>query len=358
MKESSFLNLVLAVILTLAVGWLLYVGQSILLPILTAIILVYVIIAASESLRRLPGLRVLPIPLVRFLALVTTTFLIFGLSAVLAGTVTQISEVAPTYQANLYQVFDRVALGMGLKTEQLWLQLRAMTLARIDFQEVVLTFLGGLTRLGGSIFLVVLYAAFMLGERFKFQARLGTAFRSEATVIKVQKVLHEINLKIREYLAIKTLLNIILGIISYFVLLVCGVEFPAFWAIFIALLNYIPYVGSYIGVAFPVVLSLAQFASIEATLLVLGLLIAAQIFVGNFLEPKLLSRQLNLSPVAVLMALSLWTALWGIPGAVLAIPMTSILVIIFNSFEETRFIAHLLAEREVAAKTSELACDP
>jgi predicted PurR-regulated permease PerM len=124
-----------------------------------------------------------------------------------------------------------------------------------------------------------------------------------------------------------------------------GVDFALFWAVMIGLMNYIPYVGSLVGVAFPVVLSLAQFGSIPTTLILCGLLTAAQTFVGNVLEPRWIGRQLNLSPVVVLLALSFWAALWGIPGAILAVPMTSMITIVCGAFPASRFVAVLLSEK-------------
>jgi predicted PurR-regulated permease PerM len=95
----------------------------------------------------------------------------------------------------------------------------------------------------------------------------------------------------------------------------------------------------------PVILSLAQFASISTTLMLAVLLTAAQMWVGNFLEPRMIGRGLNMSPFVVITALSLWTGLWGLPGAILAIPLTSMIAIILGGFEGTRFIAVLLSER-------------
>jgi len=147
-----------------------------------------------------------------------------------------------------------------------------------------------------------------------------------------------------------------LGAVSYLVLWVMGIDFALFWAILIGLLNYIPYVGSYLGVLFPIALSLAQMGSLGLTLLLAVLLTLCQMVIGNVVEPRMIGRQLNLSPFIVLVALSVWTAIWGIPGAILAIPMTSIIAIILAGFKETRFIALLLAERidesETNAKTT------
>jgi predicted PurR-regulated permease PerM len=98
-----------------------------------------------------------------------------------------------------------------------------------------------------------------------------------------------------------------------------------------------------VGVALPVVLSLAQFGSFGTTAALAALLMTAQAWVGNILEPRMIGRQLNLSPFVVLLALSVWSSLWGLPGAILAIPMTSMLVIICAAFGPTRFVAVLLA---------------
>ena len=145
-------------------------------------------------------------------------------------------------------------------------------------------------------------------------------------------------------MAIKTLINVILGVVSYLIMLFMGVDFAVFWAVLIALGNYIPYVGT-VSVLFPIVFSLAQFGSLATTLILAALLTLAQIVSDNMLEPKMIAKQLNLSPFVIVVALSLWSALWGLAGAILAVPLTSMLAIIFAAFPATRFLAVLLAER-------------
>ena len=100
----------------------------------------------------------------------------------------------------------------------------------------------------------------------------------------------DINNQISQYLAVKTLINVIFGIISFSILCLLDIDFALFWAIVIALLSYDPYVGSYLGVAFPVILSLGQFAPIKTNLILLVLLIAAQTWVGNMPEPRWIGR--------------------------------------------------------------------
>ena len=122
-----------------------------------------------------------------------------------------------------------------------------------------------------------------------------------------------------------------------------GVDFALFWAILIGLLNYIPFIGSLLGVIFPVLLSIAQFGSAQTTILILTLLAAAQLLVGNGLEPRMIGKKVNMSPFVVLVSLSLWTSLWGVAGSILAIPLTSILAIVFSHFDGTRPFAVLLS---------------
>ena len=158
-------------------------------------------------------------------------------------------------------------------------------------------------------------------------------------------ILHEINSKVSDYLVAKTMINILLALVSFVILWLHDVDFALFWAIVIGLLNYIPYIGSYLGVTFPVVLSFAQFVSWPLTLSLAVFLTFAQFVVGNLVEPRFIGRQVNLSPVVVLVSLSVWMSLWGVPGAILAVPLTSVMAIVFASFDETRFLSILLADQ-------------
>jgi AI-2 transport protein TqsA len=121
-------------------------------------------------------------------------------------------------------------------------------------------------------------------------------------------------------------------------------ELAAFWAMLILLLNYVPYIGSFLSVLLPVALAVAQFGDFGTVLTLLLALTAVQFVIGNFLDPYLLGTSLNLSPFAILASLSIWSALWGIPGAFLAVPITAIMTIVFSEFAGTRPIAILLSQ--------------
>lgn len=345
MKETPLLNLALALFIVIALGWLLVIGQSILLPVVTALIAVYVMTSASDMLHSLPVLRAFPVSLLRFLLVSIFAAAILFLAVLAAATVREIASVAPIYETNLDVFLENVAVRFALDRQVLWQELRAVTIDAFDLRAVFLGLLGGFTNVSATVFLIVIYTAFLMNERAIFQKKLVAAFSTPEQTYKIRGLIREINMKISEYLVVKTLINIVLGCVSFVILWAHGIDFALFWAVVIGVLNYIPYVGSLLGVLFPVVVSFAQFVSLPLTLSLAVFLVTIQVALGNYVEPRFVGRQVNLSPLVVLIALSVWTALWGIPGAILAVPMTSVVAIILTSFESTRFIAVLLAER-------------
>jgi AI-2 transport protein TqsA len=105
----------------------------------------------------------------------------------------------------------------------------------------------------------------------------------------------------------------------------------------------VPYIGSFLGVLFPVTMAIVQFANPGDVLAVLLPLTVLQFLIGNFLDPLIMGNSLNLSPFAILASLAVWSALWGIPGAFLAVPITAVIAIVFSEFAGTRPIAVLLS---------------
>ena len=111
------------------------------------------------------------------------------------------------------------------------------------------------------------------------------------------------------------------------------------------MLNYVPYIGSFLSVFLPAVFAILQFGNLNSVLAVMVPLSIVQFANGNFLDPYLMGNSLNLSPFVILVSLTVWSALWGIPGAFLAVPMTAVMVMIFAEFPGTRPFAVLLSRK-------------
>ncbi len=329
--------------LTLMIGWLLWIGKPVLLPVLAALISVYILLTAATSMQRLPILGHLPDWARRAMILIVFAFVVVLLFILVLNNLAQVAAALPRYQSNLELLITRNASILGIEDEPTWENVRRVTLDQVNFRSWVAPALLSLRGFGITLFLVVLYASFFIAERGAMARKVVMAMGGEEAGGRAISLLSRINERIGQYLFVKTVLNVILGAISFAIMLLLGIEFALFWAVLIAFLNYIPYIGSLIGVIFPVLLSLAQFGTLGMAGTVLVSLTAAQVFVAAYLEPRMMGRAFNLSPFVVLLALAFWSTLWGLPGALLAVPLTASLVLVLAEIQSVRPIAVLLS---------------
>lgn len=342
-QAHPFHTLTFAILFLVLLGYILYVGQTIILPILVAVIVVYVLVSASAWLGSKPLFKRLPETIRRLLVLITFSLVLILLGGIVVDTAEQITPQLPTYQHNVSQLIHDTLSYFHVKKIPNWTVLWDKLTDHINFQSLLTSTMTALSTIAGWLFMVILYAGFMIAEQGSFSEKLTIALPGEKGQ-RASDIVHNINKSIGDYLAVKTLINVILGFTCLIILLLFGVDFAVFWAVLIALFNYIPYVGSFIGIAFPVLLAMAQFGSMGKTALLLGALVAVQMFTGNIVEPRMIGKRVNMSPFVVMVALTLWSSLWGIAGAILAIPLTAMIAIILSSFNSTRPFAILLAE--------------
>ena len=328
----------------LMVGYILVVGRNVILPVVIAVIAVFVLVRVVDWLSNLPVLKLLPSWALHVVVLATAVAAVSLLGLVIAVTLEQMTDRAPTYQANIETLLKNSSAVFGLTDEASWQDIRSVTLGRIDLASFVGRAFSSLSSFGGSVFLIIVYCAFLLSEFANLPAKMRSAFRQKGEAARMLGFVEEISGKVSDYLSAKTGVNIVLGVVSFVILWLFGVDFAVFWAITIALLNYVPYIGSAIGVAMPAILSVAQFGDLWTTATLTAGLAAAQVFVGNVLEPRWIGRQLNLSPFSIILSLAIWSSIWGIAGAILAAPLTSVLMIVFREIPATQPLANLIAD--------------
>ena len=222
-----------------------------------------------------------------------------------------------------------------------WESLRTQLVDRLDLPRLSLGLLGALASAGGYAVLMMTYMAFMVAERGPLSRKVSLVIPDSGERDAALALFRRINTQVVTYLSTKTLMNVILGTISWILMWMLGIENSVFWAFLIALFNYIPYVGSIAGVALASAYTAFAYGDLKLAGLALVVLSLAQFYVGNLLEPRVMGRTLNLSPLTVLLALVVWSTLWGVPGAIIAVPMTSILMIILSAFKRTRPVAIL-----------------
>jgi len=202
--------------------------------------------------------------------------------------------------------------------------------------------IGSFLSLAANTVVVLLLMIFILLETEHFPARIVYAY-GEARSVKILEVARTIVGDVMKYLSIKTLIAVITGLLFTGFLGACGVEFFVLWGVLAFVLHFIPYVGSYAAGLLPVAMIFIQFTP-GAALLMLAVLVIIQLVLGSYVEPRVMGRELKLSPLFIVLALAFWGWVWGIVGVFLAVPITATIKIVMENFSGTRGIARLMSD--------------
>jgi AI-2 transport protein TqsA len=193
------------------------------------------------------------------------------------------------------------------------------------------------------ILLILALAILGLHEVRSFRRKSQGAF-GESKGGQLIETVETIVSKYQRYLWARTVAALIQGVTVWLFALAMGLDFSFVWGLLAFLLNYIPTIGSAVAVAPPVLFSLIQFDGLGRPLAVLFGMALLQLLCGNYADPLIQGKLLALSPVVVLASIVFWGWVWGVPGALLGVPITIGIVIATDHFPKTRWIARMLAE--------------
>ena len=280
------------------------------------------------------------VPKIVAIALILAAILLVGLllGALIAPSLSDFLRSLPVYQERLS---THIA---GLIS---WLRERGINLSQEDVASTfhpgwIMTLAGGIFSALSSVladaFLILLTVVFILLEAADFPKKLQVVLkipeRSRSTIEKFSR-------NAKRYLVIKTLISAVVGLVIWLWLFILGVDYPVLWGTLSFLLNYVPNIGAIIAALPVTILALVQLGVGSALLTVLGFVVV-HIVLGSIIEPKLTGKGLSLSTLVVLLSMVFWGWVLGPIGMILSVPMTSLLTIALESYEETRGLAFML----------------
>jgi AI-2 transport protein TqsA len=189
------------------------------------------------------------------------------------------------------------------------------------------------------LFLILL----MLDEADDWRCKLAAiSSREGARNLAVAAV--TVGERFRRYFLARVVLGAITGLLYAAWLALFDLDFLLVWALFALLLNFIPTVGSLIAGMLPLLFALLQKDFGTVAVMGVGLLAIEQVM-GNYVDPKVMGRQLSLSPLVVLISLLLWGWVWGFVGVLIAEPLTMLVTILFAQVPALRPAALLLSNK-------------
>jgi len=192
--------------------------------------------------------------------------------------------------------------------------------------------------------IVLLLMTFGLTELNSFRARLEAL--APGIGQDASRMAAKIAGKIRKYMLVRTLASAATGLAVFVFTISMGLELAIAWGIISFVLNYIPFLGTLVAVALPVLFASVQFESWQTVAFIFGGLYLIQFLIGSYLEPIVAGRTLEISPLVMLVAFFFWAFLWGIPGAFIGIPVTIALLAICEQNPSLNWLARLLSAPE------------
>jgi predicted PurR-regulated permease PerM len=194
----------------------------------------------------------------------------------------------------------------------------------------------------GELFQTVLVLFFLLIAGDTFLRRLVEVLPRFGDKRQAIEISQQIEQDISAYLITISIMNAAVGLATALVMWLCGLGDPVLWGAVAFMLNYIPILGPMIGIVTFALVGLLTADSLWRALLPAGLYLAIHIVEGETVTPMLLARRFTLNPVLVIIAIIFWHWMWGVPGAVLAVPMLAITKIICDRISRLAAFGHFL----------------
>jgi predicted PurR-regulated permease PerM len=330
----------------LGVFAVLYLASAIILPVILAFVLNLLLQPAVRLLGR--------VHLPRAVGALLTVFLVIG---VLAGLVAALSVPAATWAERLPEGIPRLEAHLEvikgpIEALQKVIQ-RAEQVAdappsqgsivsvRRDLGLTGALFAGTRSVLDG-LFTTVLVLYFLLVAGNIFLRRIVEILPTFTNKRQAVDISQQIQEDISAYLVTITAMNAAVGVTTAAAMYLCGLGDPLLWGTIAFLLNYIPILGPFFGICIFVLVGMLSFESLWWALLPPVLYFGIHLVEGETLTPMLLARRFTLNPVLIILSLVFWFWMWGVIGAILAVPMLAILKIISDRLRPLKALGHFL----------------
>jgi predicted PurR-regulated permease PerM len=366
----------LTILAVLGIIAALYFAKAILLPLALAVLLTFVLaplvrLLESWSLGRIPSVVIV---------VVSAILIIFGIGSFIGGQMAQLAEKLPQYQfiiqhkiqtassvvsggtlEQFSNFLDRLNKEIGIKNRDTGDRGSVGASSKPDSNdtnapvpveihqppqtamEVMHQVLGSLLDPLATTGLVVIFVIFFLMQRRDLRDRLIRVAGSR-DLQRTTEALNDAAHRLSRYFLAQTALNVVFGIIVATGLGLIGVPNPVLWGILAMMLRFVPYIGAVMAAAFPIALAVAVDPGWSMTFWTIGLFLVVEPLIGQVIEPLVYGHSTGLSPVAVIIAATFWTWLWGPVGLLLSTPLTVCLGVLGRYIGWLQFVDILIGD--------------
>ena len=353
---------------------LLYLGASILVPLVLAILLAFALTPLVSWLSRRAHL---PDAIAVIVAVVLALSAVGFLAYVAGNQIVKLAQELPGYQQTIMTKISGLQAQFG--NNSLLDQLNS-TIANVTAQAsglgdgearrpgapipvtisnaigpigIVGTMLGSIVGPVAMVAIVTVFLIFLLMGRADMQDRF-IRLVSGGRYSQTNMAIADASQRVGRYLLIQLGVNVTYGLIFGTGLWLIGVPSAILWGLLIALFRYIPFVGALIIATVPALLAFAVDPGWNMLILTVGLFLVLDLTTANVIEPRLYGSSTGVSPIAILLSAMFWATLWGPVGLILATPMTVCLVVVGRHLPQFRFFETLLGSEPVLSPAERL----
>ncbi|HYC30640.1 MAG TPA: AI-2E family transporter [Gemmatimonadales bacterium] len=333
----------------LAVLYTLHFAQSFVLPIVVAILLDFLLSPVVRALRKLRIPEPLGAGIVMLGLLAALGMGSWYLSGPASSWLARAPESMATVRTKLQELrqpvekvteaaeqVEEVTSDVGKSDGVQQVEIKGPSMARQLF--------GGTATMLSAATIVVFLTYFLLAVGDLFLQKLVTVLPQFRDKKKAVAIARETEAQISVYLFTATLINIGVGVVTGIALWLIGMPNPVLWGVVAAVLNFVPYIGAVVNMA---ILGLAALLSYESTtqaLLVPAVFFGINMIEGNLVTPMILGHRMQLNTVALFVGLVFWWYLWGIPGAILGVPIMAAIKIMCDHIEALAPVGEFLGK--------------
>jgi len=327
-------------------------AASVILPFTIAALLAFIMYPLVKVLDKLRWPRFLSIFFV--VIIIVAGLFVFGI--VLFSSGRMIIAQYPQYEERFNVIFEWAVQFFELSIDKdltFWENLWGQTVIRTLLMDSVISLSNNFLNFLSNAVLVVLFLVFFLAEASYIKEKLEIAFENRSD--RISRMGHDLMSQVTRYLSAKFLFSLANGIIYAVSFYFIGLEFAIVWGVFQFLMNFIPTLGSIVAGVIISLFALIQFwPEPGPVIIIVSIILGVNLILSNFLDPKLVGEHVGISPLMVLVSLSLWGYIWGFAGMVLAVPMTVIIKIVCENIPVLEPVSILIGSRKsVRAKKAE-----
>ena len=282
----------------------------------------------------------------RILLLILILFIITYLVVALGFTgLTRFISEFPSYQPRFVEMITNIGENLRIPDDQVEYFIESQLslfniISSFSINRIVAFIANNLIAIFGYYILILFFSVFFLTDDKHFILKLFQLFVPDKE--KSELIMRKIEKQLNVYIISKTSINLLASSTSAFAVSMIGVDFPILSGFLIFTFGYIPEIGSVIAALFPILFCFLKFGLSWQLFATITSLLLINSTMGNYLEPKLMGHQFNISPILIIVVLILWGWVWGPIGMILAVPITVVMNVIIKEMDKFKGVRSIL----------------